>query len=131
MGNERVVDVLVDGSFLRKEPKWLDVVAVLVFCLATSLATSYLREIKFKRQITGVVVGVLFTVGELVLIGVVTVASGFYYYFKVIRAMYWQPAPEDSTPVVVSKASSLAIYTLAALILILGVYPQLLIGILP
>jgi NADH-quinone oxidoreductase subunit N len=67
----------------------------------------------------------------LVLIGVVTVASGFYYYFKVIRAMYWQPAPEDSTPVVVSKASSLAIYTLAALILILGVYPQLLIGILP
>ena len=62
----------IDGSFLRKEPKWLDVVAVLVFCLATSLATSYLKEIKFKRQITGVVVGVLFTVGELVLIGVVS-----------------------------------------------------------
>ncbi|MFM8982924.1 MAG: NADH-quinone oxidoreductase subunit N [Spartobacteria bacterium] len=67
----------------------------------------------------------------LVLIGVVTVASGFYYYFKVIRAMYWQPAPEDAAPVVVSKASSLAIYTLAGLIILLGVYPKLLIGILP
>jgi len=67
----------------------------------------------------------------LVLIGVVTVASGFYYYFKVIRAMYWQPAPEDATPVLVSKTSALAIYTIAALILVLGVYPKLLIGILP
>jgi NADH-quinone oxidoreductase subunit N len=67
----------------------------------------------------------------LVLIGVITVASGFYYYFKVIRAMYWQPSPEDAAPVVVSKTSSFAIYTLAALILILGVYPKLLIGILP
>ena len=47
----------------------------------------------------------------LVLIGVVTVASGFYYYFKVIRAMYWQPAAEDGGPVVVSPLSKLAIAT--------------------
>jgi NADH-quinone oxidoreductase subunit N len=67
----------------------------------------------------------------LVVIGVVTVASGFYYYFKVIRAMYWQPAPEDATPVLVSKTSALTIYIIAALILLLGVYPKLLIGILP
>lgn len=67
----------------------------------------------------------------LVLIGVVTVASGFYYYFKVIRAMYWQPAPEDAAPVVVSKTSNLAIVALSLLILVLGVYPRLLISILP
>jgi NADH-quinone oxidoreductase subunit N len=67
----------------------------------------------------------------LVLIGVVTVASGFYYYFKVIRAMYWLPAPEDASPVLVSKTSYLAIYTITALIIVLGVYPKLLIGILP
>jgi NADH-quinone oxidoreductase subunit N len=67
----------------------------------------------------------------LVLVGIVTVASGFYYYFKVIRAMYWQPAPEDACPVAVTKTSSVAIFILATLILILGVYPQLLIGILP
>ena len=67
----------------------------------------------------------------LVLIGIVTVASGFYYYFKVVRAMYWQPAPEDSTPVAVSKISSVAIFVLAALILVLGFYPRLLIEVLP
>jgi NADH-quinone oxidoreductase subunit N len=67
----------------------------------------------------------------LVLVGIVTVASGFYYYFKVIRAMYWQPAPEDAGPVAVSKTSSFAIFALAALILVLGVYPRLLIDILP
>ena len=67
----------------------------------------------------------------LVLVGIVTVASGFYYYFKVIRAMYWQPAPEDAGPVAITKTSSVAIFILATLILILGVYPQLLIGILP
>lgn len=67
----------------------------------------------------------------LVLIGIVTVASGFYYYFKVVRAMYWQPAPEDTTPVAVSKFSSVAIFVLAALIVVLGVYPRLLIEVLP
>ncbi len=67
----------------------------------------------------------------LVLVGIVTVASGFYYYFKVIRAMYWQPAPEDAGPVAITKTSSVAIFLLASLILILGVYPQLLIGMLP
>jgi len=67
----------------------------------------------------------------LVLIGIVTVASGFYYYFKIVRAMYWQPAPEGSSAVPVSKLSSFAIIVLAALIVILGVYPRLLIEALP
>ncbi len=67
----------------------------------------------------------------LVLIGIVTVASGFYYYFKIVRAMYWQPAPEGAGPVPVSKLSSLAIIVLAALIVVLGVYPRLLIEALP
>ena len=67
----------------------------------------------------------------LVLIGVVTVASGFYYYFKVIRAMYWQPAPEGCGEVAVSPLSKLAIVVSALLILVLGFYPQLLISFLP
>jgi NADH-quinone oxidoreductase subunit N len=64
-------------------------------------------------------------------IGILTVACGFYYYFKVIRAMYWQPAPEESGPVAVSRFSNLAIIACAALILILGFYPRLLIDLLP
>ena len=67
----------------------------------------------------------------LVILGILTVACGFYYYFKVIRAMYWQPATEDASPVSVSGLSKLAIVVCSALILILGFYPQLLIRILP
>ncbi len=67
----------------------------------------------------------------LVLIGILTVACGFYYYFKVIRAMYWQPAPEDAAPVQVSALSKIAITTCAVLILVLGFYPQLLLRMLP
>ena len=67
----------------------------------------------------------------MVLLGIVTVACGFYYYFKVIRAMYWQPASEDAAPVEVSVLSKLAITACAVLILVLGFYPQLLIQMLP
>jgi NADH-quinone oxidoreductase subunit N len=67
----------------------------------------------------------------LVFIGVITVASGFYYYFKVIRAMYWQPAPEGCGEVAVSPLSKLAIGLCSLLILVLGFYPQLLIRFLP
>jgi NADH-quinone oxidoreductase subunit N len=67
----------------------------------------------------------------LVIIGVVTVASGFYYYLKVVRAMYWQPAAEGAAPVEVGGLSKLAILVGAALIIVLGIAPQLLIAILP
>src|SRR3989442_3587822 len=33
----------------------------------------------------------------LVAVGVVTVACGFYYYLKVVRAMYWQPSTNNNT----------------------------------
>ena len=61
----------------------------------------------------------------LVGIGVITVACGFYYYLKVIRAMYWQAPPADAPEIVVSLPSRVAIVILSALILILGVYPEL------
>jgi NADH-quinone oxidoreductase subunit N len=67
----------------------------------------------------------------LAFIGVVTVASGFYYYFKVVRAMYWQPPADDCAPVVVPALSKFAIIACAALIIVLGCYPQLLIRMLP
>ena len=59
----------------------------------------------------------------LVIIGVVTVACGFYYYLKVVRAMYWQAPPDDAPEIIVSVPSRVAIVILSALILILGVYP--------
>ncbi|MGH8094236.1 MAG: NADH-quinone oxidoreductase subunit N [Chthoniobacterales bacterium] len=59
----------------------------------------------------------------LVIIGVITVGCGFYYYLKVVRAMYWlePPTPE---PVPVSGLSRLTMSILIAAIFVLGVYPQ-------
>lgn len=67
----------------------------------------------------------------LVAVGVVTVACGFYYYLKVVRAMYWQPAPEDAGPIVVSPLTRFAAAFIAALILIIGIYPKTILQILP
>lgn len=65
-------------------------------------------------------------------IGVVTVAAGFYYYLKVIRAMYWQqPTDPDAPEIPVGPAAKLAIAALCALIIWLGVYPAPLLALLP
>jgi NADH-quinone oxidoreductase subunit N len=59
----------------------------------------------------------------LIVVGVVTVACGFYYYFKVVRAMYWDaPAVEGTVPI--SVVSRLAIVAMIAGIVFFGVYPQ-------
>jgi len=59
----------------------------------------------------------------LVAVGIVTVACGFYYYLKVVRAMYWQPATV-SDPISVSKLSRAVIAVLILATIGLGVYPQ-------
>jgi NADH-quinone oxidoreductase subunit N len=59
----------------------------------------------------------------LVVVGVITVACGFYYYLKVIRSMYWQPAATlDGIPV--SGLSRIAISALIVAIIWLGIYPE-------
>lgn len=58
----------------------------------------------------------------LVGVGVVTVAAGFYYYLKVVRAMYWNVA-KDSSAIAVSGLTRATIGVLIVLIFVLGVYP--------
>jgi NADH-quinone oxidoreductase subunit N len=59
----------------------------------------------------------------LVVVGVITVGCGFYYYLKVVRAMYWQStAKTDKIPV--NGLSRLAISALIIATIWLGVYPQ-------
>ena len=59
----------------------------------------------------------------LVAVGVITVGCGFYYYLKVVRAMYWQPdSKTDAIPV--NGLSRLAISVLVIATIWLGVYPQ-------
>src|SRR3984893_713429 len=59
----------------------------------------------------------------LVIVGIITVPCGFYYYLKVVRAMYWQPAAKiDNIPV--SGLSRVAMSALIVAIIWLGIYPQ-------
>ena len=65
-------------------------------------------------------------------ISVVTVACGFYYYLRVVRAMYFQPTKagiDVHAAIPIHWATRTTIGALIALILILGVYPLPLLGI--
>ena len=57
------------------------------------------------------------------MVGVITVACGFYYYFKVVRAMYWEASTSDAA-VPLSGLSRVAMMVMIAGIIVFGVYPQ-------
>lgn len=59
----------------------------------------------------------------LVIVGVITVACGFYYYLKVVRAMYWED-PKSNEPIPLTSLSRVTMIALMIGILVLGVYPQ-------
>jgi NADH-quinone oxidoreductase subunit N len=59
----------------------------------------------------------------LLVVGVITVACGFYYYLKVVRAMYWETSTSD-VAVPLSGLSRIAMAAMIAAIVFLGVYPQ-------
>lgn len=54
---------------------------------------------------------------------IVCAATGFYYYFKVIRAMYWVSAREEDSPVRIPFISGLVMALCVLVILILGIFP--------
>ena len=58
----------------------------------------------------------------LVIAGVVTVACGFYYYLKVVRAMYWE-APSSTERIPVNALSCATISALMVATIWLGIYP--------
>lgn len=55
--------------------------------------------------------------------GFIGVAAGFYYYFKIIRAMFWSPSA-NGPEIYLSTTAKAVIYPAAILIIILGFYPQ-------
>lgn len=56
-------------------------------------------------------------------IAVIGAVTGFYYYLKIIRHMYWQTTT-DTTPISLSPLTKGTLIVLMAAIIILGVYPQ-------
>jgi NADH-quinone oxidoreductase subunit N len=67
----------------------------------------------------------------LIALGILTVGCGFYFYLKVVKAMYWQPVPADSTPIAVSRLSLVAMWVMVVLIFALGIFPGIAVGLLP
>lgn len=64
-------------------------------------------------------------------IGVAGAAAGFYYYFKVIRSMYWNPLPEGNVARInLSKPMNTLIILLTAATILFGIYPQGILGLL-
>jgi NADH-quinone oxidoreductase subunit N len=61
-------------------------------------------------------------------IGILTVAAGFYYYLKVVRAMYWNDPVEGAHPIMVAPLARTAIIILTALIFGFGIYPRPILG---
>lgn len=55
--------------------------------------------------------------------GFIGVAAGFYYYFKIIRVMFWNPS-RNGPDIYLSSTAKAVIYPAAILIIILGLYPQ-------
>ena len=60
----------------------------------------------------------------LVVIAIITVGAGFYYYFKVVRAIYWDRPAAPADKIVVSPITRVAIIAMIAGTFVLGVYPQ-------
>jgi NADH-quinone oxidoreductase subunit N len=58
----------------------------------------------------------------LLAIAIVAVGAGFYYYLRVITAMYWNE-PGDSTPIKLGPLTGFSVVVLAASIVILGIWP--------
>jgi len=67
----------------------------------------------------------------LIALGILTVGCGFYFYLKVVKAMYWQPVPANAAAIPVSRLSMVAMWIMVVLIFALGIFPQFAIGLLP
>jgi NADH-quinone oxidoreductase subunit N len=76
---------------------------------------------------------VAFETGQffLIALGILTVGCGFYFYLKVVRAMYWQPAQGSVAAIPVSRLSFVAIWAMVILIFLLGTFPQFALGLMP
>ena len=59
-----------------------------------------------------------------VAIAAIGAAAGFYYYFKLIKAMWWTDASADLKPLVLPQITRVVVATLTLAILVLGVWPQ-------
>jgi NADH-quinone oxidoreductase subunit N len=51
-------------------------------------------------------------------------AAGFYYYFKIIRAIWWETPASDAKPLVLPQLTRTCVVALTLAVIVLGVWPQ-------
>ncbi len=122
VANHSAGDDIADFNGLAKRSPFL------AFAMLVSMAS--LAGLPFTAGFLGKLL--VFTVALaqkqylLAIIGVVTVGCGFYYYLRVVRAMYFQSAAtgqEPATAIPVSLVTRATIIALVVAIFVLGVYP--------
>lgn len=57
-------------------------------------------------------------------LGFIAAAAGFYYYFKTIRAIWWQPAASDARPLVLPPITCYTVAALTLAVLVIGIWPN-------
>lgn len=57
-------------------------------------------------------------------IAFVGAAAGFYYYFKVIRAMWWTASAEGAQPIVLPTITKTVLIIITAAVVLFGIWPQ-------
>ncbi len=60
----------------------------------------------------------------LLVFAVLGAAAGFYYYFKLIRAMYWNAPAPDAPAIPLAPLTRAALIVLSASLIIIGLYPK-------
>lgn len=59
-----------------------------------------------------------------VILAFVGAASGFYYYFKIIRAMWWEAPEGEAKPLVLPEITRCCVVALTIAVIVLGVWPE-------
>ncbi|MEK7950071.1 NADH-quinone oxidoreductase subunit N [Luteolibacter soli] len=59
-----------------------------------------------------------------VALATVGAAAGFYYYFKIIRAIWWEAPANDAKPLVLPQITRTCVVALTLAVIVLGVWPQ-------
>ena len=130
VANHSAGDDIADFNGLSKRSPFL------AFAMLTAMAS--LAGVPFTAGFLGKFLVFMIALAQhqilLVILGVVTVACGFYYYLRVVRAMYFQPAgavgESLSSAIPVSLPTRVTMSVLMVAILALGIYPQPLLGLL-
>ncbi len=95
---------------------------------ALLLASASLAGVPLTAGFFGKFFSILLAAGahQWVLLGIAILgaAAGFYYYFKVIRSMYWNKPAADAPALTFSPLTKFSLVALSAAVIVFGFYPR-------